>query len=195
MDLVGKELCEYKNESDFTSANNDGVDNAGRHSLKIIAAITYLFGSMGNFLYLGAIHYEKFGQDAQKRSFPDRIFSFNCFLGMVGSFIFFTISTFRWIFGPVYYAITTLRYYCTSVMLCIPLGFTEGIVFRCCMIFFWKKCALIDDDFLATFFIMFNLMIINIFSLVRVMTDHFHKIEVFSIIYGEKVECEHDALR
>ena len=122
MDLVGKELCEYKNESDFTSANNDGVDNAGRHSLKIIAAITYLFASMGNFLYLGAIHYEKFGQDAQKRSFPDRIFSFNCLVGFVGSFIYFTISIIRWIFVPVYYAITTLRYYCISVMLCVPLG-------------------------------------------------------------------------
>ena len=95
--------------------------NAGL-PLKIIAVITYLFGSLGNFLYLGVIHYEKFGQDAQKRSFPDRIFSFNCFMAMVGSFIFFTISTIRWIFGPVYYAITTLRYYCTSVMLCIPLG-------------------------------------------------------------------------
>ena len=122
MDLVGKELCEYKNESDFTSANNDGVDNAGRHSLKIIAAITYLFGSMGNFLYLGAIHYEKFGQDAQKRSFSDRIFGFNCLVAFVGTSIFFTISTIRWIFGPVYYAITTLRYYVISVMLCAPLG-------------------------------------------------------------------------
>ena len=124
MDLVGKELCEYKNESDFTSVNNDGVgvDNAGRLSLKIIAAMTYLFGSMGNFLYLGAIHYEKFGQDAQKRSFPDRIFSFNCLIGCVGNFIYFTISIIRWIFGPVYYAITTLRYYCISVMLIVPLG-------------------------------------------------------------------------
>ena len=190
------ELCDDFNEHNSTSAENGMSDNGGSGiPLKIIAALTYLFGSLGNFLYLGIIHYEKFGQDAQKRSFPDRIFSFNCLVGFVGSFIYFTISIIRWIFGPVYYTITTLRYYSTSIMLCIPLGFTEGIVFRCCMIFFWKKCALIDDDFLATFFIMFNLMIINIFSLVRVMTDHFHKIEVFSIIYGQKVECEHDALR
>ena len=188
------ELCNHNNESEFTSEINVRVDYAGL-PLKIIAAITYFFGSLGNILYLGVIHYEKFGQDAQKRSFPDRIFSFNCFMAMVGSFIFFTISTIRWIFGPVYYAITTLRYYCTSVMLCIPLGFTEGIVFRCCMIFFWKKCAMINDDFLATFFIMFNLIIINIISIIRVMADHFHNIEVFSVIYGNEVECKNNELR
>ena len=123
MYLVEMETCEHDNEHNFTSAVNDTVDNAGSGiALKIIAAMTYLFGSMGNFLYLGVMHYEKFGQDAQKRSFPDRIFGFNCLVGFVGSFIFFTISTIRWIFGPVYYAITTLRYYCISVMLCAPLG-------------------------------------------------------------------------
>ena len=124
MDLVEMEPCEHDNEGNFTSAElNVTVDDAGSGiPLKIIAVLMYLFGSMGNFLYLGVIHYEKFGHDAQKRSFPDRIFSFNCLVGMVGSFIFFTISTIRWIFGPVNYAATTLRYYCISVMLCIPLG-------------------------------------------------------------------------
>ena len=124
MDLVEMEPCEHDNEGNFTSAElNVTVDDAGSGiPLKIIAVLMYLFGSMGNFLYLGVIHYEKFGHDAQKRSFPDRMFSFNCLVGMVGSFIFFTISTIRWIFGPVNYAATTLRYYCISVMLCIPLG-------------------------------------------------------------------------
>ena len=117
------ELCELYNEHNSTSADNGMSDNVGSGiPLKIIAALTYLFGSLGNFLYLGIIHYEKFGQDAQKRSFPDRIFSFNCLVGFVGSFIYFTISIIRWIFGPVYYTITTLRYYCISVMLCVPLG-------------------------------------------------------------------------
>ena len=117
------ELCEHDNEHNSTSADNSISDNVGSGiPLKIIAALTYLFGSLGNLLYLGIIHYEKFGQDAQKRSFPDRIFSFNCLIGFVGNFIYFTISIIRWIFGPVYYAITTLRYYVISVMLCAPLG-------------------------------------------------------------------------
>ena len=123
MDLVEMEICELDNEGNFTSADNDIEDISGSGiPLKIIAALTYLLGTTGNFLYLGIMHYEKFGQDSQKRSFSDRIFGFNCLLAFVGTIIFFTISTIRWIFGPVYYAITTLRYYCISVMLIVPLG-------------------------------------------------------------------------
>ena len=135
MDLVEMEPCEHDNEGNFTSAElNFTVDNAGSGiPLKIIAVLIYLFGSMGNFLYLGVIHYEKFGHDAQKRSFPDRIFSFNCLVGFVGSFIYFTISIIRWIFGPVYYTITTLRYYCISVMLCVPLGKDHSLLKSLCL--------------------------------------------------------------
>ena len=78
------ELCEHDNEHNSTSADNGISDNVGSViPLKIIAALTYLLGTTGNFLYLGIMHYEKFGQDAQKRSFPDRIFSFNCYETMV----------------------------------------------------------------------------------------------------------------
>ena len=64
------------------------------------------------------------------------------------------------------------------------------------MIFFWKKCASIDDDFLGTFFIMINLIIINMISIIRMMLGHFHDHEVFSVIYGDKVEYKNaDQLR
>ena len=37
---------------------------------KIIGLALYFFGCLGLFLFYGIIHYEKFGQDSQKRSFP-----------------------------------------------------------------------------------------------------------------------------
>ena len=37
---------------------------------KIIGLAMYFIGCLGIFLFLGIIHYEKFGQDSQKRSFP-----------------------------------------------------------------------------------------------------------------------------
>ena len=37
---------------------------------KIIGLSLYLLGCLGLFLFYGIIHYEKFGQDSQKRSFP-----------------------------------------------------------------------------------------------------------------------------
>ena len=40
---------------------------------KIIGLAMYFIGCLGIFLFLGIIHYEKFGQDSQKRSFPGSI--------------------------------------------------------------------------------------------------------------------------
>ena len=54
MDFVEMELCDHNNESDFTSEINVRVDYAGL-PLKIIAAITHFFGSLGDILYLGVI--------------------------------------------------------------------------------------------------------------------------------------------
>ena len=51
----------------------DDCENGGGGSkiwTKIIGLALYLFGCLGLFLFYGIIHYEKFGQDSQKRSFP-----------------------------------------------------------------------------------------------------------------------------
>ena len=54
----------------------DDYENGGSGSkiwTKIIGLALYLFGCLGLFLFYGIIHYEKFGQDPQKRSFPGTI--------------------------------------------------------------------------------------------------------------------------
>ena len=50
----------------------DDCENGGGSKIwtKIIGLALYLFGCLGLFLFYGIIHYEKFGQDSQKRSFP-----------------------------------------------------------------------------------------------------------------------------
>ena len=75
-----------------------------------------------------------------------------------------------------------LRYYLGSTMLSIPLGFAESILFRCLMIFSWKKYAMINDEFLARFLFLFNFMIGQIISVVRL------KIEDFEILFNEEYE-------
>ena len=45
-------------------------------SVKVIGILSYFLGRLGNFLLLGIVHYEKFGQDPQKRSLSDRLFTF-----------------------------------------------------------------------------------------------------------------------
>ena len=51
----------------------DDCENGGGGNkiwTKIIGLALYLLGCLGLFLFYGIIHYEKFGQDSQKRSFP-----------------------------------------------------------------------------------------------------------------------------
>ena len=61
-------------EVNFTSSEyyDDDYENGGGSNIwtKIIGLSMYFIGCLGIFLFLGIIHYEKFGQDSQKRSFP-----------------------------------------------------------------------------------------------------------------------------
>ena len=69
-------------------------------------------------------------------------------------------------------------------MLAITLGYAECILFKCLLIFYWKKFAAINDDFLATFFNMFNFLIVGLtISVIRLMIGEFYfrpKFEIFS---------------
>ena len=131
-----------------SSYNEDVISEITIHA-KIVGLLVYFLGCLGTFSIIGIINYEKFGQDPQKRSFSDQIFAFNCKMFMILYPIFWTIGQIRWFFGPIGYVGANLRWYLVSSLLCIPLGFTESILFRFLMIYSWKKCAMINDEFCA----------------------------------------------
>ena len=76
---------------------------------KIFGLVMYLINCFGIFSIFGIIHYEKYGQDPQKRSFSDQIFTFNCKMFMIVSPIFGGLTQIRWIFGPIGYTMATSR--------------------------------------------------------------------------------------
>ena len=76
---------------------------------KFFGLVMYLINCFGIFSILGIIHYEKYGQDPQKRSFSDQLFTFNCKMFMIVSPIFGGLTQIRWIFGPIGYTMATLR--------------------------------------------------------------------------------------
>ena len=65
------EICEvnFTGLEYYDDYENDGGSNNNIWT-KIIGLAMYLIGCLGLFLFIGIIHYEKFGQDSQKRSFP-----------------------------------------------------------------------------------------------------------------------------
>ena len=76
---------------------------------KFFGLVMYLINCFGIFSILGIIHYEKYGQDPQKRSFSDQIFTFNCKMFMIVSPIFGGLTQIRWVFGPIGYTMATFR--------------------------------------------------------------------------------------
>ena len=156
--------------------------------ITIIGILTWIFSCFGSVLMIGVAHYEKYGQDPQKRSFQDRLFSFSCLQWALQSFIRASILEFRVLFGPIGSFATLFFYFNNSVALSIPMGFAESILFKCLLGFFWKKFAAIDDDYLATFFNIFNLLIVgSMISIIRLMNGEFYLRYDYGIFSGDKI--------
>ena len=152
--------------------------------IKVLGVLSYFLGNLGNLLLLGIAYYEKFGQDPQKRSLPDRVLSFNIILAVFISVIHSNIIIVRIFFGPVGNAVTHFRYYLHSLVFTMMLGSTETILFRCLMIFSWKKYAMLNDEFFATFLNIFNFMMGQILSLGRFFIGDFFFQEGFKMFSG-----------
>ena len=178
-------MCDLNDSIIFQNKDENGAGIS--IGLKIFSLIMYLIGCSGIFSVFGIIHFEKYGQDSQKRSFPDQILSFNCKAFMSVSPIFWGIWQIRWLFGPVGYNLAIFQYYLTSSLLLIPLGITESILFQCLMIFSWKKCAMINDEFFTMFFSLTNLVVAQIISVFRLITGQLYMKEQFEIYSGVKV--------
>ena len=76
---------------------------------KVFGLVMYLINCFGIFSIFGIIHYEKYGQDSQKRSFSDQIFTFNCIMFMIICPIFGGLTQIRWVFGPSGYTMASFR--------------------------------------------------------------------------------------
>ena len=174
-------------DMNYLSLDNDNEFGEIMIPAKIIGLVIYFIGILGISSILGVIHYEKFGQDSQKRSFADLIFTFNCIMFMIIWPIMMTIDQIRCFFGPVGYTMAIFKNYLASCLLCLPLGFTECILFRNLMIYSWKKCAMINDEFCAMFFNTFNFMVVQMISMFRLIMGQFESNETFYIFSGIKV--------
>ena len=155
---------------------------------KIVAVIVFVIQCMGLLLILGIAHYEKYAQDPQKRSFQDRMFGYACSHYVLINIPNDTLLTIRWLYGPIGHIATIIIYSLGSLQLSIPMAFAEGVIFRCLLIFHWKKFASIDDDFFAKFFYMFNFIIIGFgLTIIRLMEGEFEHRYDYGTISGNEI--------
>ena len=102
---INMTMCDF-NSSIFQNENEIAGISLGS---KVFGLIMYLIGCLGIFSIFGIIHFEKYGQDPQKRSFSDQIFTFSCKIFMIVSPIYWGIAQIRWIFGPIGYTMASFR--------------------------------------------------------------------------------------
>ena len=63
------------NEENCTTSSEYSENGEGASiCTKIIGLAMYFIGCLGIILFYGIIHYEKFGQDSKKRSFPGKYY-------------------------------------------------------------------------------------------------------------------------
>ena len=142
----------------------------------IITVVFYIIICIGNLSIIGISHYEKYGQDPKKRSFPDQVFGFSLFVFAVINFITASMILIRPFIGPMGNIPALVIFSLYSILLALPMSWAESIVFKCLLIFFWKRFAALDDDFFAMFFNIFNFLIIGFgITGVRLMTDEFQR--------------------
>ena len=164
----------YQEDEDENPHNNQII-------VKTIVVVTFVLVNIGNAMLMGVIHFEKYGQDPMKRSFPDRMFANCCWLhvyisftnclieqyrALIGRFLFDPFSTlkildkrkFVFFSGPVGMLPTWIVHFNRNIsMISFPLAYAESVMYKCLLIFNWKKCAAIDDDFWGTFMSLMNI--------------------------------------
>ena len=153
--------------------------NATPIVVKIVGVILYIIICIGNMSVIGISHYEKYGQDPRKRSFPDQNFGFSFLVFALQNFESSTMILIRSFFGPIGKIPTLFHYALFSILLGLPMFLAESIIFKCLLIFFWKRFAALDDDFFAVFFNIFNFLIVGLgITIVRIMTGEFqHRLD------------------
>ena len=162
--------------------------------INVVSVISYLLINFGNLLLLTIVHYEKFGQDPQKRSLPDQILSFNIILSIFMLVPHSIIVMVRTLFGPVGFAVTDFRYYLLSSAFSILLGLSEAMLIRCIMLFSWEIYAMVNDEFFSTFLNRFNFMMGQMFSIVRFFTGDFYYHNGYPIYSGYCAKTKEERL-
>lgn len=147
----------------FYIINSTESEHYSGHFLGILALPAFVgVETIGNICNLALILHEKYGSDPMKRNMTNQLLS-----SILIALIFINIVSLpgilvRLLFGPLprIYAVVT----CYSVgfgYFYITLTSAEIVVLKCLFISHWSRMAAIVDEFLAKFFIIFNVILVT----------------------------------
>ena len=115
MAFTEKDVQNYNDT--LTAMYQEEEDNSHINQIivKTMVVVTFFLVNIGNGMLLGVIHFEKYGQDPMKRSFPDRMFANSCWLHVYISFANNLIEEYRALIGR--FSLEMCTYYILHVKL------------------------------------------------------------------------------
>ena len=115
MAFTEKDVQNYNDT--LTAMYQEEEDNSHINQIivKTMVVVTFFLVNIGNAMLLGVIHFEKYGQDPMKRSFPDRMFANSCWLHVYISFANNLIEEYRALIGR--FSLEICTYYILHVKL------------------------------------------------------------------------------
>jgi hypothetical protein len=141
---------------------------------------------VGNLLYVGIIHFEKWGSDPQKRDLSNQLISFSCQMIILMTSISGTIAYIRImssvpigkVGGTVFVWIRQLtRISCIFSAL-------EYLVYKNIQLFKWNIAANLNDDLVAHFLKAFNVCCAFVYTAGLFWIGHYHT-PMYFLISGD----------
>ena len=124
---------------------------------KIIATVTYiLLETIGSFLFLSAIHFERYGGDPQKRSISNRLISFACMNALIGIWIPQSIYYARVMFGCLpHFLGEALIFFRFFIGIGVWSALVVSLIYKCLQIYAFHFTAGLNDEIISIFIEMF----------------------------------------
>ena len=124
---------------------------------KIIATVTYiLLQTIGCFLILCVIHFERYGDDPQKRSISNRLISFAAYFSLIGIWIPQSIYYARVLYGCLpHFLGEVLIFFRFFVGVGAWSALIVSMIYKCLQIYAFHFTAGLNDEIISMFIEMF----------------------------------------
>ena len=142
----------------FDALEFDAFDIYRNLQLKVaVGVILAIRLTLGTYLYIIIIHYERFGQDPKKRSLKNQLIVLICQVNVIISWLNYPINVYNSMDGPVPTWIAKIQIVNTEAAgISIFLALDGIIILQNLMLFKFSEMASINEDFWARFIYIWN---------------------------------------
>jgi hypothetical protein len=160
-----------------TTLEYESASASASSTVKVLVTLHFItIQIVGNLLWVGIIHFEKWGSDPQKRDLSNQLISFVCQLMIFMISVSGTIAYIRIMTSvPIGKVCGTIFVFTRqSSRICGILGTLEYLVHKNIQLFKWNIAANLNDDLVAHFLKVFNVCCAFVYTIGLFCIGQFH---------------------